>query len=271
MPELDVQLSRSVWLTSEWLDRLSVEMGVPIAGYDTLPSTMARAADYANHGAGHGATVLARTQTEGRGRRGRVWASPPGHLYLSQIWRLTVDPTALSVATLQAGLAVAEAIETCTGLTTELKWPNDVKLSGAKCAGVLATLVDFSGSVATVVVGVGVDVQPLGPEHAGLIATSLSEATGRPMGLEPVAEAVIRRLADRGRALVTDGFDRSGWLARCRLFGRLVEVSPPGALPWRGTAHSLSERGELLVTRDGQTEAVLAGDVVLVDESPRSD
>ena len=49
-----------------------------IQSHDTLESTMSEALKAAENGAPHGTTIVAATQTAGRGRRGRSWFSPEG-------------------------------------------------------------------------------------------------------------------------------------------------------------------------------------------------
>jgi BirA family transcriptional regulator, biotin operon repressor / biotin---[acetyl-CoA-carboxylase] ligase len=78
-----------------------------------------------------GAVVVAGQQTAGRGRRGHTWFSPPGAgLYVSVVLApatARVDAArATQLLTLAAGVALAEAVETATGLIVELKWPNDL-------------------------------------------------------------------------------------------------------------------------------------------------
>src|SRR5690242_8440760 len=80
-----------------------------------------------------GLLIIADTQVGGRGRRGRVWASPGGAgLYFSLVLRPPVGavaegtPSAMSLLTIAAGVAVAEGIAAATGLHPALKWPNDV-------------------------------------------------------------------------------------------------------------------------------------------------
>ena len=67
--------------------------------------------------------MLADSQSGGRGREGRSWASPPGGLYLSVLLRPRFAHA--SVLPLAAGVAVAEAVEE-HGARASLKWPNDV-------------------------------------------------------------------------------------------------------------------------------------------------
>ena len=84
-----------------------------------------------------GRVVVANAQSAGRGRHGRNWASPAGAgLYVSAVLRPPAH--VLPLLTIAAGVAVAEGIQSATGLVADLKWPNDVYVHGRKVAGVLA-------------------------------------------------------------------------------------------------------------------------------------
>jgi BirA family biotin operon repressor/biotin-[acetyl-CoA-carboxylase] ligase len=89
-----------------------------------------------------GTVVFADEQTAGRGRRGHVWFSPPlSGLYVSVVLTpsRSIDPNrAMRLLTLAAGVALAEAIETHTGLSVDLKWPNDLYFRNKKLGGILA-------------------------------------------------------------------------------------------------------------------------------------
>ena len=84
---------------------------------------------------------MARRQTQGRGRSGRHWASEPGNLYASLLQRLACPQSDVHQLSLLAGVAVVEAIAAAAGAQPiaglRLKWPNDVLIGGAKCAGIL--------------------------------------------------------------------------------------------------------------------------------------
>src|SRR5918994_3589076 len=119
--------------------------GEPSYFFSETHSTNDVAATLAERGAPEGATVIASSQTAGRGRFGRGWFSPPGAgLYVSVVFR---DPRAVPLLTLAGGVAVADGITAATGLPLSLKWPNDVVVEGGvalgrsrrrKLAGVLA-------------------------------------------------------------------------------------------------------------------------------------
>jgi len=70
----------------------TVHFGRPLHVHVVATSTNDLARDLASGGAGEGAAVLALEQSHGRGRLGRVWASPPGGLYLSVVLRPAFSP-----------------------------------------------------------------------------------------------------------------------------------------------------------------------------------
>jgi biotin-(acetyl-CoA carboxylase) ligase len=91
--------------------------------------------------------IMARRQTAGRGRSDRQWVSAPRNLHASLLIRLDCPPTAVPQLSLLAGVATVDAIRQAAGGGPEglrLKWPNDILIGHAKCAGIL---VQTSGSL----------------------------------------------------------------------------------------------------------------------------
>ena len=90
--------------------------------------------------------IVAGEQTQGRGRHGRSWRSPPGNLYASA---LVVDPCEAAIAPqigFVAGVALVKAVEDLGGAGVALKWPNDLLWNGAKLAGLLVEGVSAPGA-----------------------------------------------------------------------------------------------------------------------------
>jgi len=100
-----------------------------------------------------GAAAATDHQTKGRGRLGRPWVVPPGSSVLASLMLHPPRDRHLPELSLVAALAAAEAVEGATGLTAQIKWPNDVMLNRRKVAGILSELSD-----GTVVVGIGINV-----------------------------------------------------------------------------------------------------------------
>ena len=136
--------------------RLRGRFGHPYVFAEVCPSTQRLLGD--EHP--EGAVALTEEQTEGRGRLGRAWLSPPGvSLLFSLLLKPPVETARLPELTLVAGEAAAEAIAQVTRLAPEIKLPNDILVGGGKTAGILAEARD-----GRVVLGVGVNVNVPAPD-----------------------------------------------------------------------------------------------------------
>lgn len=240
----------------------AAQAGYRLAGYDSIGSTNTEALRRSRTGERGPLWIAARSQTEGRGRRGRVWSTQDGNLAASLL--IAVDAPLSAAATLGfvAGLALARAIENCTGeLLVTLKWPNDVLVDGKKLAGILLES-ETGAAQAIVVVGMGVNVVSA-PGDMPFPAVSLT-ALGQTVGVEHVfaelsdAWVEFYALWDNGRGFETI---RSQWLAIAAGLGKEISVST-GDTTLRGIFRSLDEQGRLVLqTLDEGEVSVTAGDV----------
>ena len=153
--------------------RLRGRFGRPYLYVEVCPSTQRLL------GAEHseGAAAVTEEQTEGRGRLGRQWLSPPGvSILCSVLLEPPVETQRLPELSLVAGEAVAQAITSVTGLEPAIKLPNDILLGGRKTAGILA-----EAREGRVVLGIGINVNVLPdglPTDTDPPATSLLVETG---------------------------------------------------------------------------------------------
>jgi BirA family transcriptional regulator, biotin operon repressor / biotin---[acetyl-CoA-carboxylase] ligase len=215
--------------------------------------------------------LVADHQTQGRGRAGRSWETPPETaLTFSVLVRPDVPTARFGWLPLLGGLAVVNALAT-VGARAAVKWPNDVLLresdGGAvpgwgiwrKVAGVLGDLVPGAA-----VIGIGVNVSQvrLPVPHA----TSLLRAGFEVERTSLLAEVVAAFVGLEERWRAADGDAVAAGLAAecadaCVTIGSAVRVHrPDGVLA--GTAAGLSDDGALLVVDDeGHEHEVLAGDV----------
>src|SRR5512133_369818 len=150
-------------------------------------------------GATEGAVAVTAEQTEGRGRLGRSWQAPAGtSLLFSIVLEPPVSAERLPELSLVAGAAVAEAIETETGLATEVKHPNDVLVGGRKVAGILAEAVD-----GRVVLGVGVNLSQTDDQLPSTAPATSLAIDGADVGRDSLLVTVLERLEERYDAWVT--------------------------------------------------------------------
>ncbi|MDR5700354.1 biotin--[acetyl-CoA-carboxylase] ligase [Agromyces aerolatus] len=234
----------------------------------------------------HGSVIVTDDQVAGRGRLGRTWLAPTGKtLAISVLIRPTSLPGAFPAQAygwlpLLAGAAMTEAVRAVVerahtsaaepddvsgGLEVELKWPNDVLISGFKVCGILSELL----TEGDVVIGSGLNLTLDEHDLPTLTSTSLLLATGE----RPDADAVladylerllssVQRFAEHGGDAIASGVaDRVARL--CGTLGRDVRVELPGGSELLGTAERIDRDGRLVVRdrENGEPQAVAAGDV----------
>lgn len=227
-----------------------------------LVSTMDETRRLAGQGESEGAVVFAEEQTAGRGRFNRPWVSPRGvNLSFSVLFR--PDKDQLPYINMAAALAVCDAAADLAGLTTTIKWPNDVRVNGKKLSGILVETDVVGNEIDHAVVGVGVNVNlDAGryPEIAD-IATSLRAESGREFDRSSALRLVLKHL-DSYYAQIRSGMSlTTEWASRLDTLGKDVKVR------WRdqvieGTAESVDDQGNLIVRRpDGSTVSAVAGEV----------
>lgn len=241
------------------------DLGRTIHYRDTLPSTNDFAFKLAQEGAFHGEVVIAEEQTQGRGRRGRSWVSPPNaNLYFSVVLRPDVPPQRAPELTLVTAVAVAETLREA-GADAEIKWPNDLQVSGKKVAGILTELSAEPDAVHFVIVGVGVNLNVRDaelPEDVRRLATSVAEVRKQKVPRALFAAALLTRLEQWLDRHAEEGFGpvREIWKQLSATLGRDVLVRTERR-EFTGRAVDIDESGALLVRTAEGTERVLAGDV----------
>jgi len=221
--------------------------------YDSVGSTQDEAARLAAGNAPHGTVVAARQQTTGRGRHGRSWISPPGNVHLTVILRLGIPSTRAPEIGFLAALAVAETAETLQPHPTQLKWPNDVLLDGAKISGILV-----EQAATAVLLGMGINVQHA-PEGVAYPVACL----GLEVDPDQARALVLQHLGTWLSVWEAQGFEpvRQAWLQRAHPIGTTLLVSRPE--PVEGRFAGLDPNGALLLDTLAGIRRFIAGDVAI--------
>lgn len=233
--------------------------------HDELASTQDAVLAAAQEGEPEGLAVLARRQSAGRGTQGRAWRSPAGNLYLSVLLRPHGPARELPQWSLLMAVALAEALAPLLPdpARLSLKWPNDVLLDGAKCAGILTQgAPGETGRIAWVVAGIGVNLAEA-PHLPDRPTASLRQAGLAPP--EPVAFAwTLLAALDRWceiRAAAGFAPVRAAWMARGPAHGTALRLLRPEG--WReGMYQGLCEDGRLLLLGEAGLQPVASGEVM---------
>lgn len=246
-------------------------IGRNLVCHDTTASTNADAFRLAEEGAGEGTTVVADSQSAGKGRRGRHWVSPAGvNLYCSVVLRPDILPYEAPQLTFLSSVAVARAIRQETGLAAEIKWPNDVLLQGKKVAGLLNEMSAETDGINFVILGVGVNLnmsREQFPDDLRAPATSLLLEHGKAVPRAGFTARLLNELDRLYNEFLNHGFGpvRREWQECCNAAGREIVVSDQGLETARGIFDGIDGDGALLLRLpDGKQERIVAGDVRVV-------
>jgi BirA family biotin operon repressor/biotin-[acetyl-CoA-carboxylase] ligase len=219
---------------------------------------------WAAEGAPDLALVYAEEQTAGRGRAGRKWFTPAGAaLAFSLVIRpLPGERQSVSLFSGLGALAVSETLGSA-GLHAEIKWPNDVLLTGCKVSGILAEAVWMGEQIDSIVLGIGMNITPEAVPPAELLnfpATCLEAELGafgedtptldRAILLREILQALLY-----WRGLITKDVFIHAWQDRLAFRGQAVEIWNAGGVSYSGRIEGLEPDGSLRL-RGEQEQAI---------------
>ena len=209
--------------------------------------------------------IMARSQSAGRGRLGRVWQSPPGNFYASL---LLLDPAPLAHLPelgFVAGVALHDAVTKVSGLANlRLKWPNDLVIHGAKLSGMLLEGVSTpQGRAIAAGFGINCASSPSGLEYTTACLDSLTGRNITPDSLLiALTDALDHWLAVWARG---EGFARirTEWLSRAANLNQLIKVRRHADV-LTGIFDGIDANGRLLLRCEKESVTIEAGDVFLI-------
>ena len=241
-------------------DELILPTGYRLHSFDAIDSTNAEALRRIADGAPSGDVIWARRQSGGRGRRGRLWHSPPGNLYVTIIVPTPSDRLVGQLAFVAANGA-GEAVRgllASPGLI-QYKWPNDLMLDGRKLGGILIEA-SPKGQTQMVAIGLGLNVAS---KPSGLNATSLKEF-GVAVTVREILQTICYSFDQWYQIWRRDGFSpvRERWLAAAHRLGDHIEVRFPNGTTQDGSFRGIDPSGALILEQSGgKTELIATGEV----------
>jgi len=239
-----------------------------IIHYKETGSTNARAKELASRGAPEGTLVVSEAQSQGRGRKGRIWFSPPQTgIYASLILRPAMPPNEAPKITLLTAVSAAETLLHLTILDVRIKWPNDILVNGKKIAGILTEISTEMDTIDYVVVGLGMNVNnTFLPDDINETATSILIETGERFPRVEIVREYLRRQETYYRVLTTSGFEPilGRWKELANIIGRQIKVEMIDKT-YVGTVEDIDPEG-VLILKDmkGASHRIFSGDVTLV-------
>jgi len=241
--------------------KLSWPDGTALVRFDELDSTNSQARRLAEKGEQGPIWISAARQTEGRGRRGKVWHSGEGNLAATLLLRPKSPAALTGQLSFVASLAVAEMAQHYAPATSiQVKWPNDVLADGRKLAGILLESgEDALGRWLAVGIGVNLANSPPGTEFP---ATSLAQLGIAVPSSQDALTSLAARFAHWYDVWMSEGFQtvRAAWLARAGGLGKSIRARLPDAVH-EGVFEGVDASGALLLNQQGRVRAIAAGEV----------
>jgi BirA family biotin operon repressor/biotin-[acetyl-CoA-carboxylase] ligase len=234
--------------------------------YESLDSTNSEAKRLKVNKTMDEGLIIAKEQTAGKGRRGKLWTSVKDEgVWASLVLVPDIPPMTASMLTLIAGLSAAMAIEEKTGLEVGIKWPNDLVISGKKVCGILTEMSTEADYIQHVVVGIGINVnQKIFDENLKDIATSLQIELGREVNRVEILCTFLNHfetLYEKFLKIMDLSFMIEKYNQMCVNVDRELRIIEYGEIK-EVTGIKVTEQGSLMVrNKEGNTEIIYAGDV----------
>ncbi|MEM9951174.1 MAG: biotin--[acetyl-CoA-carboxylase] ligase [Chloroflexota bacterium] len=240
---------------------LNQHLSQPFRYFESVDSTNNIAQSWLRDGADVLSVVIADEQRKGRGRRGRIWYTPPNvALAVSVILKPTTQ-----VAPRISMVGALAVYDTCQYLNINevgIKWPNDVQIAGKKVSGILPEAVWQDDHLLGVALGMGVNVRNQLDGDLSDTATTLSLETSQPLNRAKLIAYLLERVAYWYSLVQKDDLVLA-WKARLNTIGQTVTITGDN-INIVGQAVDIDPDGALLIEKmDGSIQRVLAGDVSL--------
>ncbi|WP_100372730.1 biotin--[acetyl-CoA-carboxylase] ligase [Bacillus sp. FJAT-45037] len=242
-------------------------LGQELTYFDEIDSTQFVAQKLAQSGVEEGHVVVANEQTAGRGRLGRIWHSKPNStISMSIILRPELPPQKTPQLTLLAAVAVVRAIKKNTGLSCDIKWPNDILLGGKKLVGILTEMQADPDLVHSVIVGIGINVNQDEDDFADDIkdiATSLKVASKHTVDRARLIADLLAEFEWLYQQYINEGFGmiRPLWESHCISVGTNIYARTMKEVIY-GYAKGITDDGVLLVEDEkGKVHSIYSADI----------
>jgi len=249
---------------SYYISSLAEHKSYRLETHKTVSSTNQLALCRARDGDRGHLWLVSQEQTQGIGRRGRVWHSPPGNLYSSLLLIEEMTAPASALLGFVAGVTMAETLTslTETAASIHLKWPNDVLFDGAKITGILIERHSLPQKKTAIIIGIGINVIHA-PQQANYPVTSLAAR-----GFDITPAQIFNRLSHFWAVNFElwhqgDGFAqiRKKWLRQAAGLGEEIHIERPGQR-LSGLFKTIDEQGQLVIEcHNGALVTIAAGDV----------
>ena len=231
-------------------------IGEPLYFFDEVTSTFD---EIAKHPRTEGLTVVAKSQTSGRGRLGRSWCSGKGGIYFS--FNLTPDatPEEATFATLTCAVGVVKALRRYGDCA--IKWPNDIVMNGKKISGILTTMAASENKLEYIYVGIGINANCDNFDSDLPYASSIKIETGETKNENEIFVSVLQSIEQVYKTYSKEDVLKE-YCDNCATIGSMVAIHYTDGRPdFEGKCTGITDGGSLVVKSNEKTVTVSSGEV----------
>lgn len=238
-------------------------IGKKIIYLKTVDSTNNYAKKMIKKGYPEGTIIISKIQTKGKGRKNRPWISTEGGLWFSVILNPDIPPMKSMLVTMLCSISIAESIESVTGLSPIIKWPNDILIKNKKVCGILTELDAEIDRVNYIIIGIGINVNNSLSKELNYTSTSLKKETKREISKIDFFINILNNLDNNYLILKSNKTKliRYKWIKYSNILGRKIKIND-GKKEINGTVTDIDESGCLIVNYYGKNIKIITGDIL---------
>ncbi len=217
-----------------------------------------------------GTVIVADRQSQGRGRHGRSWHSPPGgNLYASLILKSHACALDFTLVPRLMALAIHAAVNEIGVNNCWIKWPNDIMVADRKLAGLLCEQTSLPHGEETLIVGFGVNLNLTAEQMTAIDqpATSVFSETQTTICPLEFLQQILAFFDEFGYLAAQDDGEEEiqrRWKQSSRLLGKTVRLHDLHDGDIVGTVIDLEKDGSLvIVLPSGKQQRFISGTVSL--------
>jgi len=200
---------------------------------------------------GEDVIITAKTQSLGKGSKGRKFSSKIGGLYLSRLKFYSLNPDESFKIMISVSMAVIKTLE-YFGFTGLIKWPNDIYINDKKVCGILIENSLSNGKIISSIAGIGINVNNKLPPELLNTAVSLKNLSDKKIRLKLVRNKLIENLDKE--------YSVKEYIKNSMILGKNITVVSGNEI-FFATAESISDKGELIVVKDNKKIVLNSGEV----------
>ena len=253
------------------LEKFDLKLNTDVIGRnffyaEEVPSTNSELLNESEFYKKHGTVLFSEKQTEGKGRKNRVWYSDDKLNLTFSI--LITEPKYLqniNILNFVASLALAVSIENLYQLRTELKWPNDILIDGKKAAGILIESTSKGSKISRLVIGIGLNVNQISFQRKFTTEpTSLKKEFGHPVEREKTLAEILNTVEEiLNTSIKFPDKILKDWKAKCNMIGKRITVVHNDVTK-HGIFNDIDKNGFLVLRIDDKMETLHIGDMSIL-------